>query len=74
MQTPRAARIGTTIMVVRLPGMPPIQCLSAMGPGPKWSCVPAATIASVYATSSSSLRSSVYSAHAKTNIESSTFE
>ena len=32
---PSAARIGTTIIVVRLPGTPPTQCLSTIGPAPK---------------------------------------
>ena len=46
-QTPWAARIGTQIMVVRLPGTPPIQCLSAIGPGPSFRLSPLAIIARV---------------------------
>jgi hypothetical protein len=70
--TPRDARIGTTTMVVRLPGMPPMQCLSATGPDPKSSCAPQWIMAFVNATSSSA--SSRRKAHASTNIVSSTFE
>ncbi len=44
---PSAARIGTTIKVVRLPGTPPMLCLSAIGPDPKSSRVPLAIIARV---------------------------
>ena len=45
MVRPCAATIGTTIMEVRLPGMPPMQCLSTtIGLG-HFSCVPATAIA-----------------------------
>lgn len=45
--SPFAARIGTTINVVRLPGIPPTLCLSAIGPSPKLRLVPVWIIASV---------------------------
>jgi hypothetical protein len=32
---PHAATIGTTIMLVRLPGSPPTQCLSTIGAWPQ---------------------------------------
>ena len=70
--TPRAARIGTTIMVVRLPGIPPMQCLSATTGASKCRWEPQSIIAPVNATSSSSSRRR--SAHASTNIASSGFE
>ena len=54
--TPSAARIGTTIMVVRLPGIPPMQCLSATTGASKWRRDPQAIIASVSAMSSASSR------------------
>ena len=45
---PWAATIGTTIIEVRLPGMPPMQCLSAMVPKSRHcSRVPAAIMARV---------------------------
>ena len=45
--SPSCARIGTRIMVVRLAGTPPMQCLSATIESPKVSCSPVAIIASV---------------------------
>ena len=51
--TPSAATIGTTTIVVRWPGTPPMQCLSAIGPGPKSRREPAAIMARVKSTSSS---------------------
>ena len=52
MVRPCAATIGTTIMEVRFPGIPPMQCLSTtMGLG-HFSCVPARAIAWTKASSS----------------------
>ncbi len=45
MVRPWAATIGTTIMEVRFPGMPPMQCLSTTIGFCHFSCVPAAAIA-----------------------------
>ena len=50
---PCAATIGTTIMEVRLPGMPPMQCLSTTIGLSQFSCVPASAIARDSASSSS---------------------
>ena len=50
---PWAATIGTTIIEVRLPGMPPIQCLSTTIGSVHFNCVPASAIARVRASSSS---------------------
>ena len=43
--SPCAATIGTTIMEVRLPGMPPMQCLSTTTGLSQWRWVPAAAMA-----------------------------
>ena len=51
--SPCAATIGTTIMDVRLPGIPPMQCLSTTIGSGHFSCVPAWAIARVRAISSS---------------------
>ena len=45
MVNPAAATMGTTSMEVLSPGMPPTLCLSRMGPSPKLSVFPVATIA-----------------------------
>ena len=50
---PWAATIGTTTIEVRLPGMPPMQCLSTTTGVGQTSCVPACAIAPVRARSSS---------------------
>ena len=52
---PSVARIGTTIMDVRLPGMPPMQCLSATTSASNSSREPQAIIASVKETSSAAV-------------------
>ena len=44
---PWAATIGITIMVVRLPGIPPIQCLSTTIDSPQLRVLPELTIAFV---------------------------
>ena len=51
--SPCAATIGTTIMEVRFPGMPPIQCLSTTDRSFHLICVPAFDIARISARSSS---------------------
>ena len=52
MVSPCAATIGTTIIEVRFPGIPPMQCLSTtMGSG-HFNCVPARAIACTKASSS----------------------
>ncbi|MEY9353296.1 hypothetical protein ABIG05_007735 [Bradyrhizobium japonicum] len=50
--SPCAATIGTTIIDVRLPGMPPMQCLSTTVFVFHLSCVPALAMASVSAINS----------------------
>ena len=50
--SPCAATIGTTIMDVRLPGMPPMQCLSTTRGAFQLRRVPACDIACVKAMSS----------------------
>lgn len=55
MVRPWAATIGTTIMEVRLPGIPPMQCLSTTIGAGHFNCVPARAIASTKASSSSEL-------------------
>ena len=45
MVSPWAATIGTTIMEVRFPGMPPMQCLSTTTGLGHFNCVPATAIA-----------------------------
>src|SRR5208283_2039838 len=42
---PAAATMGTTNMEVLSPGIPPTLCLSSIGPSPKLSVFPVATIA-----------------------------
>ena len=69
--SPSDARIGTTIMVVRLPGIPPMQCLSATTFASNESREPQAIIDSVNAISSPVSRRR--SAQASTNIASSGF-
>ncbi len=49
---PWAATIGTTIIEVRLPGMPPMQCLSTTIWRSQVSCVPASAMARDSASSS----------------------
>ncbi len=49
---PCAATIGTTIIEVRFPGMPPMQCLSTTIGFGHFNCVPARAIASTKASSS----------------------
>ena len=51
--SPCAATIGTTIIEVRLPGMPPMQCLSTTTGVSQVSCVPACAIACASASISS---------------------
>ena len=51
--SPCAATIGTTIIEVRLPGMPPMQCLSTTIGSVHFSRVPASAIARVRAINSS---------------------
>ena len=46
---PREAQMATTIGVVRLPGRPPTQCLSAMGARSQLSLLPVSTMARVRA-------------------------
>ncbi len=53
MVRPCAATIGTTIIDVRLPGIPPMQCLSTTIGSAHFSCVPASAIARVRAINSS---------------------
>jgi hypothetical protein len=52
MVRPCAATIGTTIMEVRLPGMPPMLCLSTTTGLGHFNCVPAFAIAPTKASSS----------------------
>ena len=53
---PWAATMGTTSMLVRFPGMPPMQCLSATRGSSQSSRSPVATMARVrYSTSSRSM-------------------
>ena len=47
MTKPALAQIATTMGVVRLPGRPPTQCLSAMGLTPQLNRSPMATMAAV---------------------------
>ena len=49
---PCAATIGTTIIEVRLPGMPPMQCLSTTIGWSHFNCVPAFAIARESASNS----------------------
>ena len=56
MRRPQAAMMGTMIMVVRLPGSPPTQCLSITGPPPQAMRSPAFTMARVRAMVSSRSR------------------
>ncbi len=51
--SPCAATIGTTIIEVRLPGIPPMQCLSTITGVSQVNCVPACAIAWDSASSSS---------------------
>ena len=56
MNRPCAATIGTTSMLVRLPGMPPMQCLSATSGSCQSSVSPLAAIARVRCRTSSRSR------------------
>jgi len=56
MRRPQAAMMGTMIMVVRLPGSPPTQCLSMTTPSPQWMRSPTLTMARVSAMVSSMSR------------------
>ena len=58
MTNPAAAMIGTTIMLVRLPGRPPMQCLSATLGASQCNLSPALIIAAVSATVSARSRRS----------------
>ena len=64
MVRPRKAQIATTMGVVRLPGKPPTQCLSAMGARSHVVWLPVSTMARVRAMVS--LRSSGNAEHAVT--------
>lgn len=52
---PCAATIGTSSILVRLPGIPPIQCLSATSGSPQSSRSPVSTMARVSESTSSRL-------------------